>query len=145
MTVRQVRTIGRTDALRIAEAAVVAAEAMGVAVCIAVTDHAGHLLQFTRMDGAPLMSASIAQDKAYTVAGFNGLPTGAFWGLISGDDSLVHGIVKTDRLIVFGGGVPVLLEGDLVGAVGVSGGSTDQDVAIATAGAAALQEPPAPR
>ncbi len=114
------------------------AGALGVAVCIAVTDNSGHLLHFVRMDGAPLLSASIAQDKAYSVAAFNGLPTDAWWGLIEKDDALVHGIVKTDRLIVFGGGRPCLVDGELVGAVGVSGGSADQDVAVATAGAEIL-------
>ena len=88
VTTRQLRTIGRTAAVRITEASVAAAESLGVAVCIAVVDNAGHLLQFTRMDGAPLLSASIAQDKAYSVAAFNGLPTGAWWALIGQDDAL---------------------------------------------------------
>jgi uncharacterized protein GlcG (DUF336 family) len=138
MTLRQVRTLGQTEAAQVAAACIAEAEALGIAVCIAVTDTAGHLLHFVRMDGAPLLSASIAQDKAYSVAAFNGLPTDAWWGLIEKDAALVHGIVKTDRLIVFGGGRPCLVAGELVGAVGVSGGSADQDVAVATAGADAL-------
>jgi glc operon protein GlcG len=140
MTPRQIRTIGQEDAALIADACLTEARNLGVAVCIAVTDNAGHLLHFVRMDDAPLLSASIAQDKAYSVAAFNGLPTDAWWGLIAKDDALVHGIVKTDRLIVFGGGRPCLVDGELVGAVGVSGGSADQDVAVASAGAAALAE-----
>lgn len=138
MVLRQLHTLGQEAAARVAAACIAEASSLGVAVCIAVTDHAGHLLYFVRMDGAPLLSASIAQDKAYSVAAFNGLPTDAWWGLISQDEALVHGIVKTDRLIVFGGGRPCLVDGALVGAVGVSGGSADEDVAVASAGAAAL-------
>jgi uncharacterized protein GlcG (DUF336 family) len=51
---------------------------------------------------------------------------------------LLHGIIKTDRLVVFGGGVPLVADGETIGAVGVSGGSSAQDVQIAEAGAAAV-------
>ena len=80
---------------------------IGVPVCIAVADRSGALLAFARMDGAPQMSATIAQDKAYTVAAFAGLPTHQWYDLIKDDPPVLHGIVKTDRLIVFGGGVPI--------------------------------------
>jgi glc operon protein GlcG len=120
-------------------AAVEDAHALGLAVCVAVADAAGGLLAFARMDGAPLLSAGLAQDKAYTVAAFNGVPTHEWFGLIETEPALLHGIVKTDRLVVFGGGVPVLLDGAVVGAVGVSGGSAEQDRQVAEAGAAALR------
>jgi uncharacterized protein GlcG (DUF336 family) len=58
--------------------------------------------------------------------------------MLESEPALLHGIVKTDRLIVFGGGVPLVAEGRTVGAIGVSGGSSDQDVQIAEAGAAAI-------
>jgi uncharacterized protein GlcG (DUF336 family) len=138
MTPRRLATLSHSDAARVAEAGRLEAERLGVAVCIAVVDGAGHLLHFLRMDGAPLMSIGLAQDKAYTVAAFNGLPTDAWWGLIEREPALRHGIVKTDRLVVFGGGVPCLTEGETVGAVGISGGSVEQDVLVANAGAAAL-------
>jgi glc operon protein GlcG len=131
------RTIGYSAANRALDAAMRAANSLGVPVCIAVSDRAGHLVAYARMDGAPLLSGEIAQDKAYTVAAF-GLPTHEWFDLIKDELSLLHGIVKTDRLIVFGGGVPINADGDLVGAVGVSGGSADQDRQIAEAGAAAI-------
>jgi glc operon protein GlcG len=131
------RTIGYSAASRALDAAMRAANSLGVPVCIAVSDRAGHLVAYARMDGAPLLSGEIAQDKAYTVAAF-GLPTHEWFDLIKDELSLLHGIVKTDRLIVFGGGVPIHADGDLVGAVGVSGGSADQDRQIAEAGAAAI-------
>ena len=84
------------------------------------------------------MSASIAQDKAYTVVAFLGIPTERWFSMIEGEPALREGIVHRDRLVIFGGGVPVTVDGTVVGAVGVSGGSAEQDVEIATAGAAAL-------
>jgi glc operon protein GlcG len=132
-----VRTVSYSAANRVLEAAVREANSLGVPVCIAVSDRAGHLVAYGRMDGAPLLSGEIAQDKAYTVAAF-GLPTHEWFELIKDELSLLHGIVKTDRLIIFGGGVPIRADNDLVGAVGVSGGSADQDRRIAEAGAAAI-------
>jgi len=110
------------------------ANAIGVPVNIAVVDRAGNLLAFARLDGAPLMSSGIAQDKAYTVSAFNGLPTHEWFNLIEQEPSLREGIVHRDRLVIFGGGIPIIRNGELVGAVGVSGGSAEQDREIAEAG-----------
>lgn len=131
------RTISYSAAQRTIEAAMREADSLGVAVCVAVSDRAGHLLAYGRMDGAPLLSGEIAQDKAYTVAAF-GLPTHEWFELIKDELALLHGIIKTDRLIIFGGGVPIRVGGDLVGAIGVSGGSAKQDRQIAEAGAAVV-------
>jgi glc operon protein GlcG len=125
-------------AQRVAEAAISAAQSHGVTVCIAVSDPSGEPIVTVRMDGAPRLSAEIARNKAYTVASFNGLPTHVWWQAIADEPALVHGITHTPRLIVFGGGIPVLVDGALVGAVGVSGGSADQDRAIAEAAATTL-------
>jgi glc operon protein GlcG len=102
---------------------------------LAVTGSAGHLLAFARMDHAPILCGQIAQDKAYSVAVFGGLPTSEWWSLLESDPPLMHGITKTDRLIVFGGGVPLVAGGRTVGGIGVSGGSSEQDVKIPKAGA----------
>jgi len=125
-------------AQRAIAAAIMKAEELAVDVCIAVTDGGGHLLAMARMDRAPLLCIHIAQDKAYSVASFGGLPTSDWWRLLESEPALMHGITKTDRLIVFGGGVPVVAEGRTVGGIGVSGGSSDQDVLIAEAGAAVV-------
>jgi glc operon protein GlcG len=132
------RTITFEAARAVLDAAAEHARSLGVSVCIAVADRAGHLVAFGRLDGAPLLSAQIAQDKAYSVAAFGGVPTHEWWNMIADEPPLLHGIVKTDRLIVFGGGVPVRAEGALIGAVGVSGGSAQQDQAVAEAGAGAI-------
>ena len=126
-------------AQRALDAAAAHARDIGVAACIAVTDRAGHLLAFLRMDGAPVLSIRLAQDKAYSVAAFTGLPTHEWYGLLEDEPALLHGIVKTPRLTIFGGGVPVLVDGALAGAVGASGGSAEQDRAVAEAGAAGLR------
>lgn len=133
--VRATSTLTLGGARRVLDAALAHAQDLGVPVCIAVTDAGGDVLAFVRMDGAPLLSSSLAQDKAYTVCAFGGLPTHKWFSLIKDDPSLLHGIVKTHRLIVFGGGVAVRSGGDLVGAVGVSGGSAEADRHIAEAGA----------
>jgi uncharacterized protein GlcG (DUF336 family) len=136
--VRTVPTVSYHAAVRVIAAAVEQAAAEGIAVCAAVTDPGGNLVCFARMDGAPLLSAKIAEDKAYTVAAFNGVPTGDWYGMIKDEPSLLTGIVHRDRLVVFGGGVPLTVGGQVVGAIGVSGGSAGQDVLVATAGATAL-------
>lgn len=136
--VRPVPTVSYDAARRVVAAAVERAAAEGIAVCIAVADPGGNPVAFARMDGAPLLSAKIAEDKAYTVAAFNGLPTGSWYGMVKDDAPLLAGIVHRDRLVVFGGGVPLSVDGQLVGAVGVSGGTTGQDELCAEAGAKAL-------
>jgi glc operon protein GlcG len=131
-------TVRLAAAQRAVSAAVAEAERLSVDVCIAAADSSGHLMAFARMDRAPLLCTQLAQDKAYSVSSFGGLPTGEWWRLLESEPALLHGIVKTDRLVVFGGGVPLVAEGRTVGAIGVSGGSSEQDVRIAEAGAAAV-------
>ena len=73
------------------------------------------------------------------MSAFNGLATHQWFGLLQDEPALLHGIVHTDRLVIFGGGVPVTdAGGALIGAVGVSGGSADQDRRIAESAASAL-------
>jgi glc operon protein GlcG len=137
--VRLQQTLTYAGARVAVEVAAARAEVLGVPVNIAVVDLAGGLLAFARLDGAPLLSGPIAQDKAYTVAAFNGVPTHAWFGLIEAEPALREGIVHRERLVIFGGGVPVTVDGTLVGAVGVSGGTAEQDREIAEAGADAVR------
>lgn len=131
-------TITLQGARKALDAALAKAAAMGKVFCITVADPSGEPVASARMDGAPRISAGIAANKAYTVAGFGGMPTDRWWGAIKDEPSLVHGIPHTPRLIVFGGGVPILAGGALVGTIGVSGGSAEDDTEVASAGAAAL-------
>lgn len=124
-------------ARRVIAAAEAKAQEMGRPMCIAVCDGDGTLKAFSRMDGAPLLSVQIAQDKAYTAISF-GMATHEWFDFIKNDPPLLHGIVKTDRLIVFGGGYPIVVDGQIVGGIGVSGGHYTHDMEVAQAGLAAL-------
>ena len=124
--------------MRAIAAAMEHAASIKVPVCVAVADGGGNLVSFARMDGAPLMSAGLAQNKAYSVMAFKGMATREWWDAIKDEPALLHGIVKTDRLTVFGGGVAITEGETVVGAIGVSGGSAEEDHEIAEAGAAVV-------
>jgi uncharacterized protein GlcG (DUF336 family) len=108
-----------------------------VPMVMAVVDESGVLKAFRRMDGAALLSVDIAINKAYTAVSF-GIPTHGWHDFIKDDAPLLHGIVHTPRLVVFGGGYPVNIGGQIAGAIGVSGGHYDQDMKVAEAALAAL-------
>lgn len=114
------------------------AAGMGVPMDVAVADSGGVLLAFARMDGAKRTSVEIAVNKAFTAA-CTRLPTSAY-ASIAGAGGAAFGIHASHggRFTVFGGGVPLMVEGQCVGAVGCSGGSAAQDEEAACAGAAAL-------
>ena len=114
------------------------AEAIGVAMNIAVVDEGNNLVAFERMDGAWLGSIDIAQGKAYTARAFD-MPTKDLAPLAAPGAPL-FGIQASNggRLVIFAGGIPLERGGEVVGAIGVSGGSVEQDQAVAEAGAAAF-------
>ena len=119
-------------------AAVQAAQAMGVRVNVAVVDASGVLAAFLRMPGAPLHSVEIAIDKAYTAASF-GLATSQWSEALKQHSAAVRdGLVLRPRFVAFGGGLPVIENGQRIGGIGVSGGSEQQDEACARAGLAAI-------
>ena len=125
-----------------AGAAVQAAQDMGACVNVAVVDAGGLLAAFLRMPGAPLHSVDIAIDKAYTAVSF-GLPTHQWAGALQSHSAAVRdGIVLRPRFVAFGGGLPIVEDGQRIGAIGVSGGSEAQDRQIAQAGLVALGLPP---
>lgn len=120
------------------EAAEREAAEMGQPFVIAVVDDSGVLKAFSRMDGAPLLSVQVAQDKAYTAAGF-GMATDAWHEFVKDDPPLAMGATTgIDRLVVFGGGYPISIGGRIVGAIGVSGGHYSQDMRVAQAGLAVV-------
>lgn len=121
-----------------ARAAVVQAQSLGVNINVAVVDSNGTLMAFLRMPGAPLHSIEIAMDKAYTVASF-GLPTDQWFAVLEQHSPAVKdGLLRRPRFVAFGGGVPILQNGQMIGAIGVSGASEAQDSECAHAGIAAL-------
>ena len=126
------------DAKRIIEAAEKKAAEIGQPMNIAVADEGGNLVSHVRMDGAWLGSIDISIKKAYTSRAFDiatkDLAThsqsgGQFFGIHASNDG---------KIMIFAGGIPLKQDGKVVGAIGVSGGSGDQDHAVAEAGVAAL-------
>lgn len=130
-------SIDSETAEKVVAAAAKKAAELNLRMCIAVCDESGDLKAFARMDGAPKLSIGIAQDKAYTAVGY-GMPTHAWFEFIKNDPPLLHGITHTPRLVVFGGGFPIRLEGEMVGGVGISGGHYSQDMECARAALEAI-------
>jgi uncharacterized protein GlcG (DUF336 family) len=122
---------------RLIEAATAKAIEIGTPMVIAIVDEAGTLKAFRRMDGAPSLSVEIATNKAYTAVSF-GIPTHGWFDFIKNDPPLLHGIVHTPRLVVFGGGYPISEDGHIIAGIGVSGGHYAQDMQVAEAALAAF-------
>ena len=119
-------------AKRIAERAEARSAELGVPVVIAAADAGGNLMLLHRIEGALLASIEIAINKAWSAVAFQA-PTATLGPLASGDGPL-PGLADTNsgRVVLFGGGVPVHVDGELAGAIGISGGTAEQDVDIAT-------------
>ena len=132
-------TIDLATALRMVAAAHAEAERQSILVSAAVVDAGGHLVAFGRMDGAEIAGPVLAVDKAYTAVANRtatselaklAAPGGELFGLHANGGG---------RFVIFGGGVPILVDGIVVGGVGVSGASAAQDEACALAALTALE------
>ena len=133
--------ISLAQAQAVIEAAMAKAEDIDTLMDIAVVDAGANLKAFARMDGAWLGSIDIAIKKARTARFFN-FPTGAIGELSQPGGPLYQIEVSNGGLITFPGGVPLMAaDGTVIGAVGVSGSTVENDHAVATAGAAALGGP----
>lgn len=122
------------EAAKMIEGAKEKAREIGVPMCIAVTDESGSLVAFQRMDGGKVTSSTIAIDKAFTAAGAK--KATHEYGEASQPGSPAYGINSTiaGRLVVVGGGLPIVVDGEVVGGIGVSSGSPQQDTLCAEAG-----------
>lgn len=109
------------------------ADELGIKINAAIVDEGANLKAFMRMDEAALLSSEIAQNKAYTAAAF-GKATDEWYDLIKDEPALLTGIVHTNKLVIFGGGIPLRYNGVVVGGIGVSGGTSEEDVICAKAG-----------
>ena len=126
-------------AQKMVDQAVAKARQIGVAENIAILDDGGNLKAFSRMDGTPIPTIEIAQNKAYTA--LFGVSTQEFFNFIQGDPSLLAGIPTLARVTAWGGGFPIRVNGEVVGAIGVSGAPTVQnDVDCARAALALVPE-----
>jgi uncharacterized protein GlcG (DUF336 family) len=134
-----VKSLGLADANLVIQAGIARAKTIGSPSTIAVVDVGGTVVAQARMDGASLSSVALAYDKAYTSLSCR-LPTstitkiaqpgGDFYGIANG---------LGGRAIIFPGGIPIEIDGQVVGAVGASGGNGAQDEDVARAAAGGLQ------
>jgi glc operon protein GlcG len=132
MKTKSVLTLADVNA--ILDAAQQEAEANGWKVTIAVADDGGHLLGLRRLDGAPAMTPGIATEKARSAA-LGARETQLFEDMINGGRDAFLSVPMQGLLA---GGVPVLVDGQMAGTVGISGVKPDEDVQIARAGVAAI-------
>jgi glc operon protein GlcG len=129
-------SITLAQAKQVAQAALAPASANGWTMVIAIVDPGGHLVYLEKMDETQVGSVEIAVSKARSAALFK-RPTKMFQErLARGGDGLL--VLQLKGVIPVEGGVPIIVDGNLIGALGVSGGSSAEDEACAAAGAAAL-------
>ena len=130
------QSISAEMAQKMVAAAIAKAEELGVGQVAAFIDESGLLKAFCRMDGTPLVSIEVSQNKAYTA--LFGMPSQDFFNSIKDDPALAAGVPHIPRIVTFGGGLPIRIGDAVVGAIGVSGGSVEQDIACAQAGLDAI-------
>ena len=117
--VRKKHSISYELAQKMVNAAAAKAAELGVAENVVILDDGGNLKAFSRMDGAPIPTIEMAQNKAYTA--LLGVSTQDFFDFIQGDPSRLAGIPTLSRMAAWGGGFPIKVNGEVVGAIGVSG------------------------
>ena len=120
-------------AMKLLHAAIAKARDMGVPQCICIVDTGGHLLAMARMDGAFALSVDTALRKAQTAASY-GVPTG---DIAAGID-LKLAIATEGKRINLPGGLPVIVDGHVIGGIGVGSGTGEQDKEVAKAALAAM-------
>jgi uncharacterized protein GlcG (DUF336 family) len=126
-------------AQKMVDTAVAKARELGVSENVVILDDGGNLKAFGRMDGAPIPTIEMAQNKAYTA--LFGISTQEFFNFIQTDPSLLAGIPTLARMAAWGGGFPIKVDAEIVGAIGVSGAPTVQnDVDCAQAALALLTD-----
>ena len=112
-------------AQKMVDEAVTKARELGVTENVVILDDGGNLKAFGRMDGAPILSIEMAQNKAYTA--LFGVSTQDFFDSIKGDPSLLAGIPTLSRVAAWAGGFPIKVNGEIVGGIGLSGAPTVQN------------------
>jgi uncharacterized protein GlcG (DUF336 family) len=138
-TVVKKHSISFELAQKMVDAAVAKSRELGVAENVAILDEGGNLKAFSRMDGAPIPTIEMAQNKAYTA--LLGVSTQDFFNFIQGDPSRLAGIPTLARMAAWGGGFPIKVNGEVVGAIGVSGAPMVQnDVDCARAALALVSD-----
>lgn len=139
VTAIESKNISLEFANKLLEAAIEKGKELGIPFSIAIVDKVGNLKSFAALDGAAVLSLEIAQNKAFSAAAYN-RATHEWYDRLKDDPPLLHGIVHTPRLIIFGGGYPIRINDELIGGIGVSGGHYTQDMQVCEAALAILEE-----
>lgn len=129
-----IKRLDQQDSQLLIEGARAKALEIGIPMCIAVTDESGNLISFERMDGGKITSVVIAQDKAFTAAGARKATHDINAACVPGKPVFGIHTSMSGRFCIVGGGLPVIVDGDVIGAVGVSSGTPQQDTECAQAG-----------
>ena len=137
---KQYETVTLADAKRMLSAAEAKAASLGIAYNIAVVDAGGHLVAFVRQDGGLIGSIDLAIDKAVTARLFD--KTTSELATLAQSGRPLFGIQESNagKVVIFGGGVPIVSGGAIIGAVGTSAGTVEQDIAVAEAAIKALAD-----
>lgn len=130
MQVQENRNLTYKAAFAACEMAVKKAEELNIKINVSVCDNSGLELAFLRMNESFIHSIDIAKDKAFTSASF-GFASDKWTDIFKEAPHLEQGFSNRDRLIPFGGGLPIFENGVKVGAIGVSGGTEDEDIICA--------------
>ena len=130
---RNTSSLDLADARRIIAAGERKATEMGIPYNIAVADAGGGLVAHVRMDGAWLGSVDIAINKAWTARAFDMSTEDIAHITQSGQQGFGLNTTNDSKVVIFGGGIPIKRDGAVIGAVGASGGSVEQDIAVARA------------
>lgn len=113
----------------LAHSAIETAKDMGVKIHVHVTDHAGDLLAYQRMIGAPLQARQMCEKKACTAANFK-VPTDQWAAKVSKKPNVAAGLAQHEKIALIGGGFPIVIDGSTVGAIGIAGALEEQDIQI---------------
>ncbi len=122
----KIENIDCDAAFAMAKTAIAHGRKIGAKMVIAIVDNGGHLVALCRDNGAFAASVDIAKDKAITSAIF-GMSTDELHNALKANPVLLDGIARRPNTIMFGGGYPIKLNGQIFGGIGASGGSEDQD------------------
>jgi uncharacterized protein GlcG (DUF336 family) len=135
---RQILSLSLADARRLIAAGERKAEELGIPYNIAVVDAGGGLIAHVRMDGAWLGSVDISIHKAWTARAFDMATEDLAKMAQSGKPLFGIDSTNHDKVVIFGGGIPLKIDNVVVGALGASGGTVDQDMLVANAAVAAF-------
>jgi uncharacterized protein GlcG (DUF336 family) len=135
-----IQRLSYDDAAILISAAEAKAQTIGIPMCIAVVDESGHLIAFKRMDHSKALSTTLSQDKAYTAA--ISKKSTAEYNAAAVPGNLTNGVqgAAGGRFTTVGGGIPVVVNEAVVGAIGISGGAAEQDMECAEAGLRAFYD-----